>query len=87
MQLDPNLTWKLVEQHFERETEPKRKRNLGLVLDHMRAEAAADIEGVVATLTEKPRYRTYGTPADDALMNPEGSKDAVRASAGVLVFA
>lgn len=79
MQLDPNLTWKLVEQHFERETEPKRKRNLGLVLDHMRAEAAADIEGVVATLTEKPRYRTYGTPADDALMNPEGSKDAVRA--------
>lgn len=79
MKLDPNRTWKLVEQRFERETDPKRKRNLGLVLAHMKAEARADIEGVVATLTEKPRYRTYGTPEDDTVMNPEGSKDAVRA--------
>ena len=77
MRLDPNLTWKLVEQRFEAETDPIRKRNLGLVLDHMRAEARADIEGVVATLTEKPRYRTYAT--DEPVMNPEGSKDAVRA--------
>jgi hypothetical protein len=79
MRLDPNLTWKLVEQRFEEETNPTRKRNLGLVLEHMRAEARADIEGVVATLTQKPSYRTYGTPEDDGLMNPQGSKDAVRA--------
>jgi len=79
MELNPNLTWKLVEQRFEAETDPIRKRNLGLVLAHMRAEAQMDIEGVVATLSEKPRYRTYGTPEDDHLMNPTGSADAVRA--------
>ena len=77
MRLDPNLTWKLVEKRYHAETEPRRKRNLELVLQHMKAEARADIEGVVATLTEKPRYRTYGN--DMELLNPEGSKDAVRA--------
>ena len=77
MRLDPNLTWKLVEKRYLAETEPRRKRNLELVLQHMKAEAHADIEGVVATLTEKPRYRTYGN--DMELLNPEGSKDAVRA--------
>ena len=79
MRLDPNLTWKLVEQRFDEEQDATRKRNLGLVLAHMMAEARADIDGVVATLTEKPRYRTYGTPEDNQLMNPAGSKEAVRA--------
>ena len=79
MHLNPNLTWKLVEERLAEETNPTRKRNLELVLAHMKAEARADIEGVVATLCEKPRYRTYSTPADNTLMNPEGSKDAVRA--------
>ncbi len=79
MQLNPNLTWKLVEKRPAEETNPTRKCNLELVLAHMKAEARADIEGVVATLCEKPRYRTYSTPEDDTLMNPEGSKDAVRA--------
>jgi hypothetical protein len=76
--LNPNLTWRLVEKRIAQETDPTRKRNLELVLAHMKAEARADIEGVVATLCEKPRYRTYGTPADDTILNPQGSKDAVR---------
>ncbi len=79
MDLDPNLTWKLVEERYAEEVDPTRKRNLGLVLAHMKAEARGDIERVVATLCEKPRYRTYGTPEDNSLLNPEGSKDAVRA--------
>ena len=81
MHLNPNLTWKLVEERLAEETNPTRKRNLELVLAHMKAEARADIEGVVATLCEKPRYRTYSTPEDNTLMNPEGSKDAVRGAA------
>ena len=68
MAFNPNLTWKLVERRFEAESDPIRKRNLGLVLAHMRAEARMDVEGVVATLSEKPRYRTYGTPEDNELM-------------------
>jgi hypothetical protein len=78
IRMDPNRTWKLVEQRAAEETDPVCKHNLELVLEHMKAEARADIEGVVATLCEKPRYRTYSTPEDDAIMNPEGSKDAVR---------
>lgn len=78
MKLNPNLTWKLVEKKLAAETDPTRQRNLELVLAHMKAEARADIEGVVDTLTEKPKYIIYSSP-DDAIMNPDGSKDAVRA--------
>lgn len=77
MKIDPNKTWKLVEQRYDLETDPVRKRNLGLVLAHMKAEGRADIEGVVATLTEKPKYVIYAN-LDNADMNPSGSKDAVR---------
>ena len=44
----------------------------------MQAEAKGDIEGVVATLTEKPRYLAHDVPEMEA-MNPAGSKDAIRA--------
>ena len=77
MKLDPNRTWKLVEKRLADERDPTLRRNLELVLAHMKAEAKADIEGVVATLTEKPRYITYQNP-DDPILNPVGSKDAVR---------
>ncbi|NRA00142.1 MAG: nuclear transport factor 2 family protein [Myxococcales bacterium] len=78
MRLNPNLTWKLVEKRLAEESSPTRARNLELVLAHMKAEARADIEGVVATLTEKPKYIIHSSP-DVELMNPNGSKDAVRA--------
>ncbi len=77
MQIDPNRTWKLVEAKLAQETSPKRRRNLELVLAHMKAEARGDIEGVVATLCEKPRYVTHDLPGE-AVMNPQGDKDAVR---------
>ena len=77
MKLDPNRTWKLVEKRLADERDPTLRRNLELVLAHMKAEARADIEGVVATLTKKPRYITYANP-DDPILNPTGSKDAVR---------
>jgi hypothetical protein len=76
--LDPNKTWTLVEQRLETETDPTLRRNLELVLEHMKREAEGDIEGVVATLVEKPRYVMHDEPGNP-LMNPEGSKDAVRA--------
>lgn len=77
MKLDPNNTWALVEKRLANETDPVLRRNLELVLEHMKCEARADIEGVVATLVEKPRYVMHDVP-DDPVMNPDGSKDAVR---------
>ncbi len=78
MKLNPNNTWRLVQQRFEREQDAKTRRNLELVLEHMKAEAQGDIEGVVATLCEKPRYLAHDVPGNEA-MNPSGDKDAIRA--------
>jgi hypothetical protein len=78
MKLDPNNTWTLVEKRLAEETDPILRKNLELVLEHMRCEARADIEGVVATLVDEPVYVMHDSP-DDPIMNPKGSKDAVRA--------
>lgn len=76
--IDPNRTWVLVEQRIAEEPDPGRRRSLELVRDHMKAEARADIDGVLATLCDAPRYVTHAAP-DDPGLNPSGSKDAVRA--------
>ena len=78
VKLDPNKTWKLVEERLAREEDAVVRRNLELVMEHMKCEAKGDIEGVVATLCDKPKYIAHDMPGD-ALLNPEGSKDAVRA--------
>jgi hypothetical protein len=78
MKLDPNKTWQGVEARLAREEDPIVRQNLELVLAHMQAEAKGDIEGVVDTLTETPRYLAHDVPGMEA-MNPKGSKDAVRA--------
>ncbi len=78
MKLNPNNTWKRVQERLAREDDPIVRRNLELVLAHMQAEAKGDIEGVVDTLTEAPRYLAHDVPEMEG-MNPKGSKDAVRA--------
>ena len=77
MKLNPNNTWRLLQERMEREQDPKTRRNLELVLQHMKSEAQGDIEGVVATLCEKPVYIAHDVP-DEPSMNPSGDKDAVR---------
>jgi hypothetical protein len=76
--IDPNRTWTAVEARLAGEADPRRRRNLELVLAHMKAEARADIDAVLATLCDAPRYRTHAQPDVEAL-NPSGSKEAVRA--------
>ncbi len=78
MKLDPNNSWTLLEERLRDETDPVLRQNLELVLEHMKCEARSDIEGVVATLIDEPVYVMHSTP-DDPVMNPNGSKDAVRA--------
>ena len=78
MRIDPNKTWRLVERRLADEADLTRRRNLELVLAHMQAEARADIEGVVATLCSRPKYVMHSDP-DNEPMNPDGSRDAVRA--------
>jgi ketosteroid isomerase-like protein len=74
--IDPNRTWAKVEERLASETDPVLRRNLETVLEHMKAEAVGDIDGLLETLSDDVAYHAYGT--DEALMNPVG-KDGVRA--------
>jgi hypothetical protein len=77
MKIDPNNTWRMVETRLARETDPKRRRNLETVLTHMKAEAAGNLDGLMATITtrETPHYHAVGTA--DPMFSPRG-RDAVR---------
>ncbi len=75
MRIDPTKTWRMVEARLAVERDARRRRNLAVVLAHMKAEAAPDLDALMATVAERARYRAWGT--DDPLYSPEG-KDAVR---------
>lgn len=74
--IDPNRTWAKVEERLAAETDPILRRNLATVLEHMRAEAVGDLDGLLMTLSDDVHYHAYGT--DEPLLNPDG-RDAVRA--------
>jgi ketosteroid isomerase-like protein len=74
--IDPNRTWAKVEERLATETDPVLRRNLTTVLEHMRAEAIGDLDGLLATLADDVHYHAYGT--DEPILNPDG-RDQVRA--------
>src|SRR4051794_22222051 len=73
--IDPNKTWAKVEERLAQETDPVLRRNLATVLEHMKAEAAGDLDGLVNTLGDGVHYHFYG---QDPASYPKG-KDGVRA--------
>ena len=73
--IDVHRTWAKVEERLAVEDDPIRKRNLEIVLDHMKAEARGDIDGLLATLSDRVAYHEYGT--DEPMLNPVG-KEGVR---------
>jgi hypothetical protein len=76
MKLDPGKTWRLVEERLAREQDPRRRRNLASVLAHMRAEAAGDLDALLATVAEGARYHAYGS--DDPIFSPSGKEEVRR---------
>ena len=77
MRIDPQNTWRKVEERLKHEQSPRLRRNLETVLAHMKAETVGDLDGLMATITTKrePQYHAYGT--EDPVLNPKG-RDAVR---------
>jgi hypothetical protein len=73
--IDPKKSWAALEERLARETDPILRRNLEMVLTHTKAEAAGDLDGLMATLTDEPAYR-LGVPGDPG-MTPTG-RDEVR---------
>ena len=73
--IDQAVTWRKVEERLETETDPILRRNLEVVLAHMKAESAGDIDGLLDTLSDAVHYHAYGAP--DPASSPVG-KDGVR---------
>src|SRR6516164_3938980 len=74
--IDPSVTWRKVEERLETESDPACRRNLETVLAHMKAEAVGDLDGLLATLSDRVGYHTYSAP-DVPELNPVG-KGGVR---------
>src|SRR5947208_15271766 len=73
--IDQAVTWRKVEERLAVETDPILRRNLEVLLAHMKAEMAADVDGLLDTLSDDVHYQPYGSP--DPLTSPVG-KDGVR---------
>lgn len=74
--IDVHKTWAKLEERLATETDPVLRRNLETVLEHMKAEARGDIDGLLVTLSDDVAYHAYGS--DEPALNPAG-KDGVRA--------
>ena len=72
--IDQNLTWSVVQDRLDHETDPVLRRNLEQLLVHMKAEAAGDLDTLMATVAEDAHYHAYGAPPESS---PKG-KAAVR---------
>ncbi len=57
--IDQQLTWAKVEERLKTETDPMLRRNLNLLLTHMKAEAVGDLPTLISTVAETAVYETY----------------------------
>ena len=57
--IDQHRTWKKVEERLAVETDPILRRNLETLLQHMKAEAALDMERLMATVSENAIYQNF----------------------------
>jgi hypothetical protein len=67
--IDQSRTWAKVEQRLETETDPVLRRNLELLLKHMKAETALDLPTLLSTVSEKSVYQNF---ASDPATWPRG---------------
>jgi hypothetical protein len=57
--IDQHRTWKKVEERLAIETDPVLRRNLEVLLQHMKAEATLDMDALMATISEDARYQNF----------------------------
>jgi hypothetical protein len=59
MYVDPNVTWHLPAKRLQMEKNPRVRRNLESLVEHMRSEVRGDTDGVLATLSPNVVYYNY----------------------------
>lgn len=57
--IDPNRTWIPLEKRLAETTDERRRRALSIVIEHMKAEAVPDLDGLMRTLTAGPDYHFW----------------------------
>ncbi|MFF0547009.1 nuclear transport factor 2 family protein [Nocardia thailandica] len=73
--IDPNNTWAPLEERLAATTDARHRAVLGIVIEHMKAEAAPDLDGLMRTLVPAPAYHFWNAGQD---VGPKGH-DGVRA--------
>jgi hypothetical protein len=68
---DPDQSWAPLDARISKETDPRRREVLQQVRDHMCTEISGDFDGLMATLTDEPRYHFWGLPIEGG---PKGRK-------------
>lgn len=67
--IDQSVTWRKAEARLADETDPVLRRNLELLIQHMKAEAALDMDRLMATVSENARYESFtGQPGNMGLL-------------------
>ncbi|MER7077244.1 hypothetical protein SAMN02982929_00935 [Saccharopolyspora kobensis] len=67
--IDPSRTWELLEKRLAVTTDERHRVVLGIVLEHMKAEAEPDLDRLMATLSPTPNYHFWQGGQD---VGPEG---------------
>jgi hypothetical protein len=68
--IDQHTTWAKVEARLATETDPTLRRNLELLLEHMKAEATLDMERLMATVSEAALYQNFAPGGTDIVGKP-----------------
>lgn len=72
---DQSVGWRALEERLERTRSPRQRQLLQTVIDHVKAEVALDVDGLMNTLVAEPRYHFWIGGRD---LGPKGAA-AVRA--------
>lgn len=67
--VDPKRTWELLEQRLAATTVPRHREVLSIVIEHMKAEAEPDLDGLMRTLVPEPAYHFWNAGQD---VGPKG---------------
>jgi hypothetical protein len=73
-QFDPERSWRPLEERIEVEEDPRCRRLLEQVRDHLRTEIRGELDALMATLVDDPQYHLWGMGPE---MGPKG-REAVR---------
>lgn len=65
--IDQHRTWAKVEERLSTETDPELRRNLELLLQHMKAEASLDMERLMATVSSEALYQNFAPGSQDVV--------------------